>query len=82
MMDIKELACSVERWANDHKEEMVRDIIMIVNQKSVSDPGEGGYAFGTDCKKCGDVMARMGQGQGFVIDNDDYYTLSLVMPGF
>ena len=47
MMDIKELACSVERWANDHKEEMVRDIIKIVNQKSVSDPGEGGYAFGT-----------------------------------
>ncbi len=80
-MDIKELACSVERWANDHKEEMVRDIIKIVNQKSVSDPGEGGYAFGTDCKKCGDVMAGMGQDQGFVIDNDDYYTLSLVMPG-
>ena len=39
MMDIKELACSVERWDNDHKEEMVRDIIKIVNPKSVSDPG-------------------------------------------
>lgn len=80
-MDIKELACSVEQWANDHKEEMVRDIIKIVNCKSVSHPGEGGYAFGTDCKNCADAMADMGKEQGFAVDNDSYYTLSLLMPG-
>ena len=80
-MDERELVLSMEQWAATHREELAKDIIKLVNYKSVAVPGEGGYAFGTGCKDCADAMADMGRDAGFEIDNDDYYTLSVLMPG-
>lgn len=80
-MNEKELAVSVEQWGREHRDEMVRDIIRIVNDKSVSQLGEGGYAFGTDCRVCADDMAEMGSKYGFSVENDDYYTISILMKG-
>ncbi|RZS94264.1 Sapep family Mn(2+)-dependent dipeptidase [Cuneatibacter caecimuris] len=80
-MNDKELSAAVAQWARDHREEMVQDLISIVNRKSISEPGEGGFAFGTDCKDCADAMAEMGRKYGFDIENDDYYTLSVLAPG-
>lgn len=80
-MTDQELGQAVEKWGRSHRDEMVRDIINIVNKRSVSHPGEGGYAFGTDCKECADEMTRMAQNYGFPTENDDYYTMSVMMPG-
>lgn len=80
-MEKRDLALAMNQWALDHQEEMAKDIIKVVNCRSVSALGEGGYAFGVGCKNCADVMAVMGKEAGFEIDNDDYYTLSVVMPG-
>lgn len=80
-MTHKELGKAVENWARNHRQELVKDIIAIVNQKSVSCPGEGSYAFGTDCKNCADFMMQMASGYGFITDNDDYYTISIILPG-
>lgn len=80
-MDEKSLADLMGKWAFDHQNDMINDIIKIVNCKSISVPGENGYAFGQDCKICADTMADMAQEAGFEIDNDDYYTLSILMKG-
>lgn len=80
-MTDKELGQAVETWGREHRAELVNDIIDIVNHKSVSQPGEGGYAFGTDCRKCADAMAELAEGYGFRTENDDYYTMSVLMPG-
>lgn len=80
-MTDKELGQAAENWGRAHRAELVSDIIGIVNQKSVSRPGEGGYAFGTDCKNCADFMARMAHDYGFQTENDDYYTMSVLLPG-
>lgn len=81
MMTDKQLAAGVEAWGRAHRDDLVKDLIAIVNCKSVSRPGEGGYAFGTDCKHCADEMAALAQGYGFETDNDDYYNLSILAPG-
>lgn len=80
-MKDKELAGAALQWAAEHREEMVRDLIHIVNHPSVSKPGEAGYAFGEDCKRCADAMEDMGRGYGFAVDNDEYYTTSLLLGG-
>lgn len=80
-MTHKELGKAVEAWGRSHREELVKDIIAIVNQKSVSCPGKGNYAFGDDCKNCADFMIQMACNYGFVTENDDYYTISILMPG-
>lgn len=80
-MNNKELAAAVERWGREHRDELVRDIIHIVNHKSISRPGEGGYAFGTDCRLCADAMIKLGEEYGFTTENDDYYTVSVLMEG-
>lgn len=80
-MNDRELGAAVEQWGRQHRDELVRDIIHIVNQRSVSCPGEGGYAFGTDCKLCADAMEGLGKQYGFTTQNDDYYTLSILMEG-
>lgn len=80
-MTDQELGRAVETWGRVHREELIRDIIHIVNQKSVSRPSEGGYAYGTDCKNCADAMLALVQQYGFETENDDYYTISALLPG-
>lgn len=80
-MNEKELAGAVLAWGRRHRDEMVRDIIEIVGHKSVSQPQEGGYAFGTGCKLCADAMVKLGRDYGFTTENDDYYTMSVLMEG-
>ena len=80
-MTDRDLGAAVEAWGRSHREELVRDLIHMVNYPSVSEPGEGGYAFGTNCKNCADAMMALGTKYGFVPENDDYYTVSIMMPG-
>jgi len=81
IMTDKELGTAVEAWGRAHRAELVKDLIFLVNHKSVSQPGEGGFAFGTDCKKCADAMKALSESYGFDTENDDYYTMSVLMRG-
>lgn len=80
-MTDKQLGAAVEAWGRAHRAELVKDLIDMVNIPSVSEPGEGGYAFGTNCKTCADAMMELAAGYGFQPENDDYYNVSVLMPG-
>lgn len=80
-MVTEQLLASVNEWVQEHQAEMVDDIIRLVNIRSVSEPGGGGYAMGRGCKDCADAFLAMGQKYGFGTENDDYYCASLIYPG-
>lgn len=80
-MTDKELAARVDTWAQAHREELIRDLMRVVSQESVSRPGEGGYAMGLGCKQCADLMLSMGERYGFEAENDDYYCVSILHRG-
>lgn len=66
---MNELYQKIDRWIDDHSEEIIRDICRVVSIKSVSTPGEGGYPYGTGCKKVLDEMLKMGEEYGFKSHN-------------
>lgn len=78
---MRELAEKIEEWIRSHREEFVSDLISLVNIRSVSTPGEGGYAFGTGCKECADAFMELGERYGFLSENDDYYCASILLKG-
>ena len=80
-MTERELAQCIDQWAKEHEGELVRDLMRAVDCESVSRPGEGGYAMGTGCKECADLMLLLGEQYGFEIQNDDYYCISILYPG-
>lgn len=80
-MTEQELACKIDQWAKAHEEELVRDLMRVVDCESVSRPGEGGYAMGTGCRECADLMLALGEAYGFETQNDDYYCISILYPG-
>ena len=80
-MDEKQLAAAVDQWIARHRDELVGDIIRLVNIRSVSQPGEGGYPMGTGCKQCLDTFLEMGAAYGFETDNDADYCASVIWRG-
>ena len=80
-MDEKQLVTAVDQWVVQHRDELVQDIIRLVNIRSVSDPGEGGYAMGTGCKKCLDTFLGLGKQYGFETENDEDYCGSVIWRG-
>lgn len=62
---MNELHQKIDRWFDDHRDEIIRDICRMVSIKSVSTPGEGGFPYGTGCKKALDEMLKMGEEYGF-----------------
>lgn len=77
-MTDKELALAVDKWALEHRSQLVADLITMINHSSVSQPGKGAYPFGTDCKICADAMMEMAEQYGFEAENDDYYNISIL----
>lgn len=80
-MTERELARRIDQWAEAHEEELVHDLMRVVDCESVSRPGEGGYAMGTGCRDCADLMLALGETYGFETENDDYYCISVLYPG-
>ncbi|WP_343209708.1 Sapep family Mn(2+)-dependent dipeptidase [Anaerolentibacter hominis] len=75
--------CSEEMksWIADHQAEMVKDIIDVVNIRSVAEYGEGGYPFGTGCKKALDHLLKLAEGYGFETCNYEDYMGSATLKG-
>jgi len=74
---MNEIYQKIDRWVDDHREEIIRDICRIVSIRSVSTPGEGGYPYGTGCKKVLDEMLKMGEEYGFKSHNYENYVGAL-----
>lgn len=66
----RELYDKVSRWFEEHREEMIGDIIRLVRIPSVSCPQEGEEApFGEACRDCLEEMLAMGREFGFHTEN-------------
>jgi len=74
-----ELYQKIDRWIDDHRDEIIGDICRIVSIRSISTPGEGGYPFGTGCKKVLDEMLALGEERGFKTHNYEDYCGALWM---
>ena len=72
---------AIKQWVDEHRDEMVSDIIRLVNIKSVSISDGSGYPMGEGCKKCADAFMALGNQYGFETENDDYYCASVILPG-
>ena len=57
MMDQKEFDALLDRWIEEHKNEMIEELGLWVSQKSVSrvDLGKPGAPYGPDCRKMLDL---------------------------
>ena len=69
MTDKQALCERIDRWIDDHRDELVRDICRMVSIRSVSQPGEGGAPFGTGCRTALYEMLKLGEEQGFFTRN-------------
>lgn len=80
-MNEHEIARRADQWIEEHEAELVRDLRKLVDIRSVSAPGEGGYAMGLGCKECADALMDICKGYGFEVENDDYYSVSAILRG-
>lgn len=70
-----------QRWFDAHRAEFVEDLCRLVQIKSVSNRGEGGYPFGTGCAKALHHILARAEEMGFVAENDEDYCGSILLPG-
>ncbi|MDR0818668.1 MAG: Sapep family Mn(2+)-dependent dipeptidase [Oscillospiraceae bacterium] len=76
-----ELLAKLDEWLNVHRAEFVRDVISLVNIKSVRGAAEPGKPFGTGPANAIDKGAELGDAYGYETENDGYYTLSFLRKG-
>lgn len=77
----KQLQDRIRSWMEAHKQEMIADLASLVKIKSVSQPGQGGYAMGEGCARCAEAVMELGKKWDFIPQNHDYYCVSLTMKG-
>ncbi|WP_256760594.1 Sapep family Mn(2+)-dependent dipeptidase [Cohnella sp. WQ 127256] len=64
----------IKAWIEEHRAEMVEDIVRLVRIKSVSDKTTDVKPYGQGCKDALDTMLEMAQGYGFQVHNfEDYF---------
>lgn len=74
----------VERWAEEHREAFVQDLISLVNIPSVSRETpdlESEFPFGRETARCVDRALEIGRRLGLEGENDGYYTVSFCRRG-
>lgn len=71
----------VDKWIEDNRESLIKDLITLVNIKSVAYPGQGGYAMGEGCAKVLDKTLEIAASFGLDTENDDYYCGSALLRG-
>jgi succinyl-diaminopimelate desuccinylase len=80
-MDEKAILEKLDAWNAEHRNEFVRDIISLVNIKSVKEKEAPGAPFGIGNARALDKGIELAKKYGYKIDNDDYYSLSFLRPG-
>ena len=74
-------AMAVERWARDHRDELVHDLISLISIRSVAQYGENGLPMGSGCKQALDAFSAMASSYGLDVENDDNHAISVLLPG-
>ncbi|MDR1972424.1 MAG: Sapep family Mn(2+)-dependent dipeptidase [Treponema sp.] len=80
-MTEKEVLARLETWAPARRDELVKDLIELVNIRSVCEKGRDGKPFGPGPAAVIDKGVEYGKKYGFATDNDGYYNLSFLFPG-
>ena len=77
----KALYDRVDRWVEEHREALVKDIMRLVKIRSVSqyDTGEG--PFGPGCREALHEMLKIGEEHGFSTRNYEDHVGSLWLEG-
>lgn len=70
---------SVDKWIEDHRDEMIADLQTLVRYRSVYEEGcsRPGMPFGEENYKCLEAALAMGRKMGFETDNVDGYAGSI-----
>ena len=55
----------IDKWLDDNKENIIRDMKRIIKIPSISKPGVDEYPFGKGCKDALEEMLLMGREHGF-----------------
>lgn len=71
----------MNEWLEENKAALCADLRRLIRIPSIARPGEAGYAMGPDCAACADAVMEIGARMGFHTENDDYYCVSLLLPG-
>ena len=72
----------IAQWADENMEDLVKDLISVVNIRSVSEPSnEGPYPYGEGCKKALDKGLEIAARLGFDTINHEDYCGSLLWKG-
>lgn len=80
-MDERQIASAVDRWARAHRQELIADLKDLVAIRSVGAPPVENYPFGIGCAQAADHFIDIGRKYGMTGENDDYYTVSLLLKG-
>jgi succinyl-diaminopimelate desuccinylase len=80
-MTEKEVLVQLETWVPAHRDELVKDLVELVNIRSVCEKGRDGKPFGPGPAAAIDKGMEYGKKYGFTTDNDAYYNLSFLLPG-
>lgn len=62
----------IEEWIEGHKEQLVKDVISLVNIKSVSEKSDAPYIYGQGCAKVLQKALDLCQRYGFETKNHEY----------
>lgn len=83
-MNERQILERVDRWAEEHREDFVQDLISLVNIPSVSretPDAESKFPFGAETARCADRALEIGARLGLEGENDGYYAVSFCRPG-
>lgn len=67
----------IDKWLDENKENIIRDMKRIIKIPSVSKPGVDEYPFGKGCKDALEEMLQLGREHGFCTENYEDYVGSI-----
>lgn len=68
-----ELLNRIDVWFEDHREEILNDLIRIVRIPSIAQSDETCAPLGAACRQAMDEMLQIGKEHGFSVENREYY---------
>ncbi|MHC1760801.1 MAG: Sapep family Mn(2+)-dependent dipeptidase [Negativicutes bacterium] len=72
----------IAQWADENMDDLVKDLISVVNIRSVSEVGNAGpYPYGEGCKQALDKTLEIAGRMGFETMNHEYYCGSAIWRG-
>ena len=79
-MDERRIASLVDRWAREHRMELVEDLKKLLSIPSVAEYDQNGYSMGPSCAQAADFLMETARRYGIETENDDYFCAVLNLP--